>query len=473
MNIKKITFALLVSIILFSCKKDITDATTSSTTTPPVVTNANVNTWIHQMMSNYYLWSTNMPALSKTDVNLDPMKYFTSILYDYGNTDRFSWIDSSSSNLINQLNGINKILGVKINAFLIDNTKTDGDIALVIAYVLKGSPAEKSGIKRGDIILSVDGQRVTAKNYSTILQNETLTLGFGLFSNNTFGVIDKNLKLTKEELQTNPVLADTVINWSGKKVGYFSYTQFLSSFDDSLRAIFARFKSKGVNELIVDLRYNGGGYVSSSNLLTNLIVKDIGARENNVMNKKVYNAAYTEYLTKQNDKTSFITKFQNEPNNIGNLNRVFILTSNSTASASELIINNLKPFMEVILVGEHTYGKNVGSFTITDEKKRWNYGLQPITFKITNSVDQSDYGTVNGFIPNYQVIDNVLPYRLLGDPSETLLNAALNVIGAVAYKSNSTLQSSKMTRKFAQPEAFSDNRNLDRHDMFEKPPVHR
>ena len=300
-----------------------------------------------------------------------------------------------------------------------------------------------------------------------------MTLGFGLFSNNTFNVIDKNLKLTKVELQTNPILIDTVINWSGKKVGYFSYTQFLSSFDDSLRAIFARFKSKGVNELIVDLRYNGGGYVSSSNLLTNLMVKDIGARENNVMNKKVYNAAYTEYLTKQNDKTSFITKFQNEPNNIGNLNRVFILTSNSTASASELIINNLKPFMEVILVGEHTYGKNVGSFTITDEKKRWNYGLQPITFKITNSVDQSDYGTVNGFIPNYQVIDNVLPYRLLGDPSETLLNAALNVIGAVAYKSNSTLQSSKMTRKFAQPEAFSDNRNLDRHDMFEKPPVHR
>ena len=191
------------------------------------------------------------------------------------------------------------------------------------------------------------------------------------------------------------------------------------------------------------------------------------------MNKKVYNAAYTEYLTKQNDKTSFITKFQNEANNIGNLNRVFILTSNSTASASELIINNLKPFMEVILVGEHTYGKNVGSFTITDEKKRWNYGLQPISFKITNSLDQSDYGTVNGFLPNYEVNDNVLPYKLLGDPSETVLKAALNIIGPVAYKSNATLQSLKTTRKLAQPQAFSDNKNLDRQDMFEQPRGHQ
>jgi hypothetical protein len=411
-----------------------------------------------------------MPALSSTNVNIDPMKYFTSILYDYGNTDRFSWIDSSSSNLINQLNGINKILGMKINAFLVDNAKPDGDIALVVAYVLKGSPAEQSGIKRGDIILNVDGQTVNARNYSTILQNETLTLGFGLFSNNTFNVIDKNLKLTKVELQTNPILIDTVINWSGKKVGYFSYTQFLSSFDDSLRAIFARFKSKGVNELIVDLRYNGGGYVSSSNLLTNLMVKDIGARENNVMNKKVYNAAYTEYLTKQNDKTSFITKFQNEANNIGNLNRVFILTSNSTASASELIINNLKPFMEVVLVGEHTYGKNVGSFTITDEKKRWNYGLQPIAFKITNSLDQSDYGTVNGFLPDYALTDDILPYKLLGDPNETYLNKALNIIGPVAYKVNANGPVRPVSRaNKLQAASFSDNPIQDKMDMFDKP----
>ena len=107
MNFKKIIFTLLISTLLFACKKDVTETTT--TTTPPVVTSATVNTWIHQTMSNYYFWSTKMPALSSTNVNIDPMKYFTSILYDYGNTDRFSWIDSSSVDLIDGINGFNKI----------------------------------------------------------------------------------------------------------------------------------------------------------------------------------------------------------------------------------------------------------------------------------------------------------------------------------------------------------------------------
>jgi hypothetical protein len=202
------------------------------------------------------------------------------------------------------------------------------------------------------------------------------------------------------------------------------------------------------------------------------MVKDLGARVNKVMNKKVFNATYTEYLTKQNGTSAFVTNFQNEANNIGDLNRVFVLTSNGTASASELIINNLKPFMEVILVGDHTYGKNVGSFTITDDKNRWNYGLQPITFKIANSLDQSDYGTVNGFLPNIQVSDNVLPFKLLGDPAETLLSTALNVIGPVAYKANATSSNPKMIGSLIQKEAIGDNRNLDKHDMFGQPPKH-
>jgi hypothetical protein len=465
MNYNKIVLSIFILCFVFSCKKEVT---VSDTNTIP--TSTDVNNWIYQSMNTYYLWSTNMPSLAKTNLTSDPMNYFTSILYDYGNTDRFSWIDSSASNLINQLNGVNKILGVKLNSFLVDNAKPNGDIALVIAYVIKGSPAEKAGLKRGDIILTVDDQTVNAKNYSTILQNTTLKLGLGTFANNTFSSNGKSLTLTKVELQINPILIDTVINWSGKKVGYFSYTQFLTSYDDSLRAVFGRFKTKGINELVVDLRYNGGGYVSSSDLLTDLMVKDLGARVNNVMNKKMYNETYTQALVKQSGNSALVTNFQNEPNNISNLNRVFILTSNNTASASELIINNLKPFMEVILVGEHTYGKNVGSFTITDDKKRWSYGLQPITFKTVNSLGQSDYGTVNGFLPNYQVVDNVLPYRSLGDPYETFFNNALNIIGPVAYQANSTIQSQKIVRKLAHAEAISDNRNLDKHDMFDRPP---
>jgi C-terminal processing protease CtpA/Prc len=477
MQYKKLLIGFLI-IGIMACNKTVTSipetpvAPVVDNTTVTKITNADINTWIHENMSAYYLWPDKMPALAKTNTSSNPMDYFYSILYEYKTTDRFSWIDSSSANLINQLNGINTVLGIRVSAFYTDDTKVN--VALVIAYVLKGSPAEKNGLKRGDIILSVDDKTVTSSNYSTALQNQTLKLGLGAYNNKVFSSTGKTVTVTKVELQTNPILQDTVINWAGKKVGYFAYLQFLSSFDDSLRAVFGRFRDKGVNELVIDLRYNGGGYVSSSDLLTNLMVKDLASKVDKVMNKRLYNDAYTKEVIKQYGASALVTNFKMESSNIGSLSRVFFLTSTGTASASELIINNLKPFMNVILIGEHTYGKNVGSFTITDNAKRWNYGLQPITFKILNALDQSDYGTVNGFLPDYAVTDDVLPYKLLGDPTETYLNKALSIIGPVAYKANAigSLRPVSRANKL-QAASLSDNPIQDKFDMFDKPLKHK
>jgi len=473
MQLRKLLIGFLI-IGIMSCNKTVTSL--PETIVKPVVdntpvtkfTNADINTWIHENMSAYYLWPDKMPALASTNTSSNPMDYFYSILYDYKTTDRFSWIDSSSANLINQLNGINTVLGIRVSPFYTDDTKAN--VALVLAYVLKGSPAEKSGLKRGDIILSVDDKAITSSNYNSVLQNQTLKLGLGDYNNKVFSSSGKSVTVTKVELQTNPILKDTVINWAGKKVGYFAYLQFLSSFDDSLRAVFGRFKQQGVNELVIDLRYNGGGYVSSSDLLTNLMVKDIASRVDKVMNKRQYNDAYTREVIKQYGASALVTNFKMESNNIGSLNRVFFLTSTGTASASELIINNLKPFMNVILIGEHTYGKNVGSFTITDNTKRWNYGLQPITFKILNALDQSDYGSVNGFLPDYALADDLLPYKLLGDPNETYLNKALTIIGPVAYKTNAIGSIRPVSRaNKLQAASISDNPIQDKLDMFDKP----
>ncbi|MSQ38055.1 MAG: PDZ domain-containing protein [Chitinophagaceae bacterium] len=473
MQLKKLLIGFLFMGAM-ACNKTVTTipetpvAPVVDNTTVTKITNTDINTWIHENMTAYYLWPDKMPALAKTNTSSNPMDYFYSILYEYKTTDRFSWIDSSSANLINQLNGINTVLGIRVSAFYTDDAKVN--VALVIAYVLKGSPAEKNGLKRGDIILSVDDKTVTSSNYSSVLQNQTLKLGLGAYDNKVFSSTGKTITVTKVELQTNPILQDTVINWAGKKVGYFAYLQFLSSFDDSLRAVFGRFKQKGVNELVIDLRYNGGGYVSSSDLLTNLMVKDLASKVDKVMNKRQYNDAYTKEVIKQYGASALVTNFKMESNNIGSLNRVFFLTSTGTASASELIINNLKPFMNVILIGEHTYGKNVGSFTITDNAKRWNYGLQPITFKILNALDQSDYGSVNGFLPDYALTDDVLPYKLLGDPNETYLNKALNIIGPVAYKASAIGSARPVSRaNKLQAASISDNPIQDKLDMFDKP----
>ena len=229
---KKILFILSFSTFFFACKKE-TEAP-KPTPPPTAVVNPNEapNKWIHEVMSYYYLWSDKMPSLANTKTDAKPTDYFYTLLNDYGKTDRFSWIDESVTNLQNQLNGVSTVLGVKNNAFYTDDTRTS--LAFVLAYVLKGSPAEKAGLKRGDIILKVDDQTITNANYTTILSNQTLKLGLGDFTNGAFVSNGKSVTVTKVELQANPILADTIISWSGRKVGYLAYSQFLTSFDDSL-----------------------------------------------------------------------------------------------------------------------------------------------------------------------------------------------------------------------------------------------
>jgi C-terminal processing protease CtpA/Prc len=458
---------LILTIFIFftACKKDVVfyDGNIKNS----IYSASDVNTWIYETMNHYYYWSDSMPLKANTNLNLAPMDYFYTLLYQYDVVDRFSWIDSSAVNLSNQLNGINTALGIKVVPFTIPTSSTD--LVFVIGYVLKNSPAEKAGLKRGAIIMQVNGQAITYTNYGTILQGQTLTLGLGEIKNSTFSLIaNSNLTITKAVIQTNPILVDTVLDYASKKVGYLAYTQFLSDYNNALRDAFGRYKAKQINELVIDLRYNGGGYVSASDVLSTLIVKDLSTHIGGVLNTKRYNSIYGAELKKTGTESDSITRFVSEANNIGTqLNRVFILTSGNTASASELVINNLSPFISVVLIGENTYGKNVGSFTITDSKNRWPYGLQPITFKVFNSKNESNYGTINGFTPNYYKEDNEVPYFQLGDQNETYLKMALNIIsGAVAIKPNMIGGVPIKTFNKVQRLSISDNPQQDRIDMW-------
>lgn len=146
------------------------------------------------------------------------------------------------------------------------------------------------------------------------------------------------------------------------------------------------------------------------------------------MNKQVWSNSARKIFNRP--ESYYESYWRSEPNNMGNLERVFVLTSSSTASASELVINNLKPFMEVILIGGNTYGKDVGSITIDDSanKFRWKWGLQPIVLRTVNALGEANYGTKAGFTPNHAISDNVLPFKPFGDPSETLLKVVLEKI---------------------------------------------
>jgi hypothetical protein len=144
-------------------------------------------------------------------------------------------------------------------------------------------------------------------------------------------------------------------------------------------------------------------------------------------NKK-YNAGLTDEILNAPDLGPgfLVSNFLNKTQNVGALisGKVYVLTRNRTASASELLINGLKPYMDVVIVGDTTVGKNVGSFSLYEENDPKNtWGMQPIVVKIFNSLNQSDYS--EGFIPNVADDDNTLELLPLGDPNENLLSLAL------------------------------------------------
>lgn len=439
-------------------------------------TNLDVNNWIYTKMKEYYLWSTDLPAQSQTNVGLDPDKYFESILVQPGEVDRFSWIQESSEELKNSLNGLSSVYGFKYAPFYADASRNR--IGFAISYCLEQSAAERAGIKRGDFITKVNGTDITIDNYTKVLEPKTATFTLGKYENGEILHTNKTVEVTKEVTQADALQFYNVVELEGKKIGYFVYTQFLTSNDKDLNNMFKEFKTAGINELVVDFRYNPGGYISSAEVLSSLIVK--GLKENMLMSRQVWNNTQTEKYKKQYGDNTFDTYFfksksgLGELNNVGDqINRVYFLVSTGTASASELVINNLKPFMEVKLIGSHTYGKNVGSITIEDdtEPARWAWGMQPIVLKSVNSLGQSDYGTKNGFLPDIAVADNLLPFRDFGDPDETLLHAALTeILGSQAMsklKANARIKPSKKFDLLLN-ESLSDNPINNRKDMWVK-----
>lgn len=427
--------------------------------------NLEINGWIHDQMKTYYLWTDQMTPKASTDLTLSPDEYFESLLVKPGELDRFSWIEKSATELINSLQGRNVVLGVRTSAFFTNASQQN--VAYAISYVLKGSPAEKAGLKRGDFITKVNNVALTPENYATALAPESLQLTLGTWNEATREIVpnDRVISVTKTEVQTNPIQFSTVVERENKKIGYLVYLQFLSAFDNGLREVFADFKAKGVNELVLDLRYNGGGAISSAVTLSSLIVKNLS--ENNIMYKDQWNKEITDYFVQRNGANFFNRYFKNEPDNLGSLQRVYVLTSRSTASASELVINSLKPYMEVIVIGDNTAGKNVGSITIQDENKRWEWGLQPIVLKTLNALGQSDYGTVNGFTPNIVQKDNVLPFQPFASENETLFRLALEhitqkpVASATAARLRAQRPMPQASREF-----LSDNPLENRKEMW-------
>lgn len=433
------TAILLSSIVLisvFSSCKDEGDMAPESVVEEPSAeekSNISINTWIKNVMEEVYYWLDDMRTpIANTS---SPENYFESFLFTP--TDRFSVIYPNYQELISGLSGVSTESGYEIS--LLRESETNNNVLALINYVKVGSPAFQEDLRRGDLITQINGTTMTLSNYQSLLRERSNQHSVTFRRANDEGQFGnpQTATLSAVQIEENPNFLDTVYTVGNQKIGYVVYhffapgvinpatNQIDNRYDAQMDEIFAKFKSENINQLIIDFRYNSGGYVSSSVNLASLIVPNYTPEK--VFSKTRYNSYLSRFAQFQNIQTRFKEKSENIGNQLGD-GKIYVLTSSRTASASELVINGLKPFIDVIVIGAKTSGKNVSSVALQDTNNPSNnYGLLPIVAKSFNSLDQSDYG--NGFIPNEEIIEfEFFPWRAFGDTRDPLLSSAIQKI---------------------------------------------
>ena len=425
----------------------------TSTTTTDVVADLEINDFIWKGLNQYYYWQEAVDSLADSQTNnaaeyvkflgntVDPSDFFTSLNHP---DDRFSWIDEDYVNLENQLAGISASNGMK---FLVSRQCDDcNGLVAFVTYVLPESDAAAKGIERGDFITTINGTSLNVNNYIDLLYGDALSYSVGLAdydpTEESFDLTGETITLDKvENFQEDPIHKNLVLDVGGQKVGYLMYNKFLNEFDDQLIQTFSDFATKGITDLVLDLRYNPGGSVRTCVYLASMIT---GQFTDEIFAQQIWNSkllAYFEALNSNSNDSddrelnNYFTSTNSEGVTLPalNLNTVYIIATNRSASASELLINGLAPHINVVLIGNTTTGKNVGSITVYDyidnegnKNPNHTYAMQPIVLKIANSVGFADYA--NGLDPDIEVRERASNLGVLGTPSEPLLSVALSQI---------------------------------------------
>ncbi len=407
-------------ILLTSCNEDDTD--------PTINPYGPTNEWIYGTMNSYYLWNVELPIT--VDLELEPTDFFNSLKYE---GDRYSIIHPDYDELYGRLTGTRLEAGYEFQWLVSSET---GRNTFMITYVKKDSPAEMAGLQRGDRITHVNATEIASDNVRTLFGQlgEDHTISVERYVDGQYSFW-QDVPLQTIVYEENPNFLDSIYQVDGKKIGYFVYTYFPQDSVDSpyaieLQNIFADFKNEGITDLVVDFRYNGGGYVSAAKNLASYI--GTGITDNDVFYESVYNDYYTAYLESLDNHDFYFTqKFRDKEANIGEQisGKVYFIVGSGTASASELVINGLDPYMEVTLIGDRTEGKNVGSTLLRDARNNNNtYALLPIIVRHYNADGYSDFE--DGFLPEAQnqVFEFQQPIIPLGDLSEPLLAHTIGLI---------------------------------------------
>lgn len=486
--------SIVISLLVSSCKKD--NPSTDQGNTKQTQTNDRValtNDSIFLYAKEIYYWNDKLPTYDVFEPrqyssgSTDLEKYQSNLLaiaklsgYDYvtgQSYPKFSYIEDISGN-----SGISAVLGDERSDVSLTGEGNDIGIYFIGAYgpnnndykvfikaVYPGSPAAMAGLTRGATITKINNEVIgdnfnVDQNYLNQLLNDPHSIRIeGIKADESAYAVT----LTKTTYNSSPIYKDTVLAVGGKNIGYMAYARFSDSENSfsTLDLVFQKFASRGIEDLVVDLRYNGGGYVETAQYLANLIVptgttgtmfveKYNATMENGqaviLKNQPVRNSSgeitgsdtYYQYSYKESANTRVFDK----KGNLNGIKNVVFLVTGSTASAAELLINSLRavPALTIKLVGTKTYGKPVGFFPVRLEGK---YDLYLPSFSTKNANGQGDY--YDGFTPGNEIpgklmldedgqdLDDFSEYDF-GDQRELYLAEALNQLGIVRSSSMSS-----------------------------------
>lgn len=386
--------------------------------------------WIDDTMRVWYYWKQDIPHTNDLNYFSPPFEFFASVLseQDGKGGQPFSTIDS----LETATRGVAST-GFGYGFQYTTNHVEDNDTALYarLLYVSPDSPAGEAGLERGDWIMEMDGKPITEDNSAQLNGGDGLTLTVGYYDTAQDTILAYAEPLTLAPARSyndNPVHYRNVYVSGSKRVGYLVYNHFTggltessTEYDDDLREAFRYFASEQVNEFVLDLRYNNGGQLSCASLLCTMLAPSSALGQP---------LGYLEFNADRGEQEMLMDENQIQGGANLNLSRLYVLTSAETASASEMVINCLKPYMEVVLIGGTTVGKNVASRAFVNEELM--LVMRPIVCKLYNARHESDYA--EGFPADVEVDENSDMARFLpfGNPDELMLYTALDLINGNA-----------------------------------------
>ena len=363
--------------------------------------------------------------------------YYEGLLLNYPNTDRFSWIVDDYEELESQFSGTTTSTGMDYGlTYACDGCN---DIILYARYILPDTPAEDAGLERGMVFTEINGQELNVNNYRDLLAQNSWSLTVGEFSDTGISSTSEIIDVDKATVNENPVFISKTLNVDGKTVGYLMYNSFIFDYSLELNAAFAELKAANIDELILDLRYNGGGRIDTAIDLASMIT---GQFNSDPFVKFEYNnTIQTAYESQDADLIYKMDATVNSPSgpeatNSLNLNKLYVIATSSSASASELVMNGLEPFIDVVHVGTKTVGKVQGSNTFYDSdapnfdkdssiNPDHKYAIQPLILSLVN---RNDEAFPEGLIPDVEQREFISTYGKLGDPDEPLLSTTLELI---------------------------------------------